>query len=56
LVVHYRYCDNNKFGGILDMETLDKEYALYLSNMLISMVNNNITGLIPNNATYSPIL
>jgi hypothetical protein len=50
------YCDNNNFGGILDMETLDKEYALYLSNMLISMVNNNIIGLMPNNATYSPIL
>ncbi len=56
LVVHYRYCDNNNFGGILDMETLDKVYALYLSNMLISMVNNNITGLMPNNGTYSPVL
>jgi hypothetical protein len=56
LVVHYRYCDNNNFGGILDMEALDKEYASYWLNMVISMVNNNITGHMPNNGTYSPVL
>jgi hypothetical protein len=54
--LHRVYCDNNNFGGILDMETLDIEYASYWLNMLISMVNNNITGLMPNNGTYSPVL
>ncbi|KAH9536338.1 hypothetical protein CY35_17G102100 [Sphagnum magellanicum] len=48
--------DNNSFSGILDMDTLDNEYAFHVSNVLISMVNNNISGLMPNNATYSPVL
>ncbi len=54
--VHCRSCDNNSFSGILDMDTLDKEYAFYVSNVLISMVNNNISELMPNNTTYSPVL
>jgi hypothetical protein len=54
--VHCRSFDNNSFSGILDMDTLDKEYAFHVSNLLISMVNNNISGFMPNNATYSPVL
>jgi len=54
--VHCRSFDNNSFSGILDMDALDKEYALDVSNVLISMVNNNIIRLMPNNATYSPVL
>jgi hypothetical protein len=40
----------------LVMDILDEEYSLYLSNVLISLLYNNISGLIPNNGTYSPVL
>jgi hypothetical protein len=49
-------CDNNSFSGILDMDILVEKYTSYLSNVLISILYNNISGLIPNNGTYSPIL
>jgi Leucine-rich repeat (LRR) protein len=49
-------CDNNSFNGILVMDILDNKYAIYSSNVLISILYNNISGLIPNNATYSPVL
>ncbi|CAK9867946.1 unnamed protein product [Sphagnum jensenii] len=49
-------CDNNSFSGILDMDSLVEKYTSYLSNVMISILFNNISGLIPNNGTYSPVL